>query len=134
MLTIFCEIIVGRFSPGRGPLPSGKNILITNDCISIYPFVLPFLFCLHCQLLLPRKSTQSLYNRLDLLLCHCNSCRHNSRSIVYYLADLFQIYASSHQLFSSADTCTLCIPSGHTKELWPTCLFTLCTDSLEQSF
>ena len=44
-----------------------------------------------------------------------------------YLADLLKIYASSHQLCSSADTCTLCIPSVHThkKKKWPTFLFTL---------
>ena len=32
-----------------------------------------------------------------------------------YLADLLKIYAASRQLRSSADTCTLCIPSVHTK-------------------
>ena len=32
-----------------------------------------------------------------------------------YLADLLKIYAPSHQLRSSADTCTLCIPSVRTK-------------------
>ena len=32
-----------------------------------------------------------------------------------YLVDLFKIYATSRQLRSSADTCTLCIPSVHTK-------------------
>ena len=51
-----------------------------------------------------------------------------------YLADLLKIYAPSRQLRSSADTCTLRIPSVHTKKLWPTCLFTLCTYSLEQPF
>ena len=44
-----------------------------------------------------------------------------------YFADLFKIYAPSRQLCSSADTCTLCIPSVHThkKKKWPTFLFTL---------
>ena len=32
-----------------------------------------------------------------------------------YLADLLKFYAPSHQLRSSADTCTLCIPSVRTK-------------------
>ena len=32
-----------------------------------------------------------------------------------YLADLLNIYAPSRRLHSSADTCTLCIPSVHTK-------------------
>ena len=32
-----------------------------------------------------------------------------------YFADLFKIYAPSRQLRSSADTCTLCIASVHTK-------------------
>ena len=51
-----------------------------------------------------------------------------------YLANLLKIYAPSCQLRSSADTCTLCILSVHKRKLWPTCLFTLCTYSLEQSF
>ena len=32
-----------------------------------------------------------------------------------YLTDLLKMYAPSRQLRSSADTCTLCIPSIHTK-------------------
>ena len=39
-----------------------------------------------------------------------------------YLADLLKIYAPSRQLRSSADTCTLCIPSVHT-ESYGQCAF-----------
>ena len=52
--------------------------------------------------------------RIQYKIC-CLSFSAINSSCPQYLADLLKIYAPSHQLRSSADTCTLYIPSVHTK-------------------
>ena len=61
-----------------------KNVLNTNDSISIRVSFRTAIFYSASTWPASRSKkidAKSLWGRLDLLLCHGNSCRHNSRSI-----------------------------------------------------